>query len=215
MIKEINLDNIESITLLSIEEYKKYRDKISPVEGKWWLRSPGDDDILAACVNGESGDVIANGRDVLLEFGVRPALQISNPESLKPGEEFIVGENSFTYLGEGLALCNNCIGKCAFRDDLTAPDANVYEKSDIKIYVENWFEKTKEKGITITISPELERKIVAFCDDELNYHIHESGCAEEYKSEIEAQIELLRLLGQGNMADEYEREFNGMEEPDR
>jgi hypothetical protein len=37
---------------------------------------------------------------------------------------------------------------------------------------------------TITISDELEKLIVAFCDDELNYHINESGCAEEYHHEI-------------------------------
>lgn len=60
----------------------------------------------------------------------------------------------------------------------------------------------------ITINRDLEKKIVAFCDDELNYHINECGCAEEYKNEIEAQIELLRLMGYDEMADEYEADFN-------
>lgn len=60
---------------------------------------------------------------------------------------------------------------------------------------------------TITISNELEKKIVAFCDDELNYHIHDSGCADEYEGEIIAQIELLRLLGYKEIADEYESDF--------
>ena len=62
--------------------------------------------------------------------------------------------------------------------------------------------------MTIDISPELEKKIVAFCDDELNYHIHESFCADEYQNEIEAQIELLRLMGYDRMADRYEKDFN-------
>lgn len=61
---------------------------------------------------------------------------------------------------------------------------------------------------TITISPELESKIVAFCDDELNYHIGESGCAEEYEDEITAQIELLRLLGHNDLVTKYQDYFD-------
>ena len=59
---------------------------------------------------------------------------------------------------------------------------------------------------TISISDELESKIIRFCDDELNYHINESGCPDEYQDEILAQIELLRLLGKTDMADQYEEE---------
>jgi hypothetical protein len=61
---------------------------------------------------------------------------------------------------------------------------------------------------TITISPELESKIVAFCNDELDYHIGESGCAEEYEDEITAQIELLRLLGYDDLANGYQDYFD-------
>lgn len=59
----------------------------------------------------------------------------------------------------------------------------------------------------ITITPELEKNIVAFCDDELNYHINESGCAESYDTEIRAQIELLKLLGHNDIANEYSKEY--------
>ena len=62
-------------------------------------------------------------------------------------------------------------------------------------------------GKIIEISPELEKDIVDFCDDELNYHINESGCADEYETEIKAQIELLRLLGYDDMANEYKDEY--------
>lgn len=62
--------------------------------------------------------------------------------------------------------------------------------------------------MTIDISKDLKEKIIAFCDDELNYHINESGCADEYQDEIEAQIELLRLLGKKAMANKYEKQFN-------
>ena len=60
---------------------------------------------------------------------------------------------------------------------------------------------------TIRITPALERDIVAFCRDELNYHINESGCAEEYASEIKAQIKLLALLGYEGEADGYNDDF--------
>lgn len=60
---------------------------------------------------------------------------------------------------------------------------------------------------TITITPELEEDIIDFCDDELNYHINESGCAEDYDTEIRAQIELLKLLGYNIMANKYLKEY--------
>ena len=68
---------------------------------------------------------------------------------------------------------------------------------------------------TITISDELDKKIVDFCNDELNYHINESRFADEYEDETTAQIELLRLLGYKEMADKYESDFKSkMEEGD-
>lgn len=60
---------------------------------------------------------------------------------------------------------------------------------------------------TITISDELEKLIVDFCDDELNYHINESGYAAEYDGEIKAQIELLKLLGYDTMASDYMKDY--------
>ncbi len=59
----------------------------------------------------------------------------------------------------------------------------------------------------ITIEPELERAIVDMCDDELNYHIKESGCAEEYASEISVQIRLLEKLGYSQKAKQYQEQF--------
>lgn len=145
MKKEIKASSIVSATLLSIEEYKEFKKLISPVEGTWWLRSPGIDAMTAACVFGESGDVYDYGA-VYYKLAVRPALQISNPESLKPGDKFNFGENSFTYLGEGLALCDNIVGNCAFREDWEASDTNDYEASDVKKYVDDWLGKELQRN---------------------------------------------------------------------
>lgn len=59
----------------------------------------------------------------------------------------------------------------------------------------------------ITIEPELERAIVDMCDDELHYHIKESGYAEEYASEISVQIRLLEKLGYSQKAKQYQEQF--------
>ena len=48
----------------------------------------------------------------------------------------------------------------------------------------------------VKFSPNLASRTIAFCLDELNYHIDESGCAEEYHDENLAQIELLYQLGE-------------------
>lgn len=60
---------------------------------------------------------------------------------------------------------------------------------------------------TIKVSDEMVSKITAFCNDELNYHINESGCLECYKDESEAEIFLLRQLGENSAADRYETQL--------
>lgn len=82
--------------------------------------------------------------------GVRPALQILNPESsnLNPGDQLEVVGHGWTVLNGGLALCNEIIGRTQFRKDWEAPDANVYERSDVKRYVEEW---AKENGIEFAV----------------------------------------------------------------
>ncbi len=60
---------------------------------------------------------------------------------------------------------------------------------------------------TIKVNAALEKRIVDFCTDELNYHINESGCAGEYHNEILAQIELLYHLGYKLDAARYENQY--------
>ena len=50
----------------------------------------------------------------------------------------------WTMIGDSLALCDDVVGSCAFRKNWKAQDANIYEKSDIKKWLENWAE---ENGI--------------------------------------------------------------------
>ena len=139
---------ITGATLLSVEEAKNLNKEILKADKNWWLRSPGDSGICAACVFGEDGCVIAHGLIVVSTLGVRPALEISNLESsgYKIGESVYFGGYSFTIISDTYALCDDMIGECAFCKYPKAKDVNKYETSDIKRYVETWFEKIKEQS---------------------------------------------------------------------
>ena len=74
----INKDDLEEVndwgdklTLLSLEEYKTYRDIIPNINGSWWLRSPSgyyDEEYVSG--NGSISDYYVDNIDV----GSRPAL---------------------------------------------------------------------------------------------------------------------------------------------
>ena len=142
-----NVLNVTAITLLSIEEYKAAREYIPLIEGWWWLRSPGGNNNFAAIVL-HDGWVRTYGNSVLRTDGaVRPALIISNLVSfdLKPGDRLIdYAGYDWTVIYENMALCDTSVGSCYFRKDWKAPDANDYNKSDVKKWLENW---AKERGI--------------------------------------------------------------------
>ena len=152
--KKIDLD-IQEITLLSIEETKEYltREQLATVSW-WWLRSPGSSPYDAACV-GSDGGVNAFGNFVYYcDNGVRPALRIANLDSsnLSKGDIIKVGGESWTIISDNLALCDRIVEYSAFRADWKAPDANVYEKSDVKKELDKW---ALEHGIVTQENAEL------------------------------------------------------------
>lgn len=62
--------------LLSKDEYEKFRDEISKVDGWWWLRSPGNITDYVAYIRTDRS-VCCCGRDIRNEdCGVRPALRL-------------------------------------------------------------------------------------------------------------------------------------------
>lgn len=133
--EDLNLD-ITGITLLSIEEAEEVPENIRDCGYDWWLRSPGYSGILAACVYG--GHVY--NFNVKLEFGVRPALKF-NPSSanLQIGDSIKMFGYNWTIITDNLMLCDDIVGKTVFREDWEAKDANDYEASDIKKWLENWY----------------------------------------------------------------------------
>ena len=127
-------------TLLSVEEAENLLTKENRKYHCWWrLRSPGRLSKYAADVRTD-GAVNYSGDGVYYDnFCVRPALEISNLESsnLLIGDVFEVGDYKFRVISEDLAwLYEQDIGQHRF-DEKT----NIYEQSEIKQFVDDWFER--------------------------------------------------------------------------
>lgn len=135
---------IEDVTLLSTEEYKEHRSMIPGISTFCWLRSPGAYTHLAAFVNGRD---IVNGVGHMVNWSglaVRPALKLGTTRGCYVGKTFELCGYEWTLIDDDLAICNECVGETYFRADADARDADDYEKSDIKKWLDNWAE---EKGI--------------------------------------------------------------------
>lgn len=139
--------NILEATLLTLEETDKILPKrLLPYNNWWWLKTPSCYSCHVVCVS-SSGFTVYPGN--IVDFAnnvVRPVLVISNLESsgLKIGDTFEFGGQKFEIISDDKAFCLGDIGTCVFRKDNEAPDANVYEKSDIKKYIDEWFDWNKE-----------------------------------------------------------------------
>lgn len=147
--------NIKEITLLSVEEAEKYLTPEQRAVGSWWwLRSPGNNPTRAAGVYRGGGSVSTNGSNVNISSGVRPALRIANLDSsnLSKGDIIKVGGESWTIISDNLALCDRVVGATCFRKIWNSPDANVYEKSDVKKWLDQW---ALERGIVTLENMEL------------------------------------------------------------
>lgn len=150
--EKVDLD-IQQVTLLLADEVSSLPESVLANESWWWLRSPGNNPSRAAYVD-DDGEVNTIGYLVRCNFDVRPALRINNLKHLgfNVGDKIEVGDESWTVISEDLALCDRIVGTSAFRWATTAPDANVYEKSDIKKWLDQW---TLEHGIVTQENAEL------------------------------------------------------------
>ena len=145
---KIQKENIKGITLLSIDEAKNLSDYILRFSEWWWLRSPGYDSFNAALVAFD-GDVDDYGFRVSNEDNaVRPALLCFNlkPLNLKIGDYVNAFDKIWQYIGKDMILLfGKPLTLMAFREDCRASDANDYEKSDVKKYLDNWFKEQMNK----------------------------------------------------------------------
>ena len=140
--KEIEVQFTE-ITLLSKEEYLANKDLIS-LRSWWWLRSPYPETSSYAGFVYDDGYISydpTGSEDVY----VRPALRYDLKScNLRPGDKVEIAGYLWTVLRGGLILCDEIAGSVPFRKDYKAEDANIYETSDVKKYIEEW---AKKQGI--------------------------------------------------------------------
>lgn len=134
---EGNPFDIADVTLLSAEEASQVSKDVLCANYYWWLRSPGSFDNSAACVYGD-GFVDYYGYYVDGKYGVRPALRINNLKSANLGDKIRVAGEMWTVISDDMALCDRIIGRAKFRIDFEAADANKYEASDIKQWLNSW-----------------------------------------------------------------------------
>lgn len=133
-------------TLLSHNEYDANEYYIIDKDFIWWLRSGVNTcSYKVYCVS--SGSVSMIGVNYK-HFGVVPAL-ILEDKDIKAGSKITYAGQKFTVLHDGLALSNKIIHHMAFRNDINADDANIYEASDVKKWVDAWFNRNGDTAETV------------------------------------------------------------------
>lgn len=135
---------ITGATLLTVDEAEQLLTEKDRARGSWWwLRSPGHLWNNAANVL-QNGHIYKYGLYILLDSGgVRPALKIENLEcsNLEIGDKFCFGNEYFKVISANLALCNSIVGYTRFDEK-----SNDYAHSEIKAYVDHWFDKMMNRG---------------------------------------------------------------------
>ncbi len=142
--KPVELEII-GVTLLSVEEAEKLPIRLRQYNREWWLRSRGVHQLYATSVYYD-GSVNDEGYNVNYAFNcVRPALIIKNlgSSALQISDVFIFDGKKFEIIDDETAFCLEDIGCRRFRDNWRVKDANNYESSDVKKFVDAWF---KEAG---------------------------------------------------------------------
>lgn len=135
---------INEVTLLSETEYLECNPHIEQINEWWWLRSPGYYKFDAAFVYSDGSLYNTSVRN---DSGyVRPALRISNLESsnLKIDGKLELDGKTWTVISNELALCDSWVKQMAFRSDWQAMDANQYEKSDVKKWLDEYGRRLME-----------------------------------------------------------------------
>ena len=136
----IKNEDVISADLLSIEEVKVLPQWILANGHWWWLQSPGYTCYNAAFVYiGGSVDTYGHNVDDT-KGGVRPTLKVSNLPNLTIGETVGIFGLLAQYIGNDSVLLCEPIGYHRFD-----AESNNYERSEIKSYLDDWFEEKRRE----------------------------------------------------------------------
>ena len=110
----------------------------------YWLKNPGryEYNTTAACVHG-AGEISEEGFLITAELRVRPVLYVSGltEYDVIPYDELKLFNRVWIAIPENTLLLKCSLGTYCFRKDYMVDDANEYEASDIKKYLDGWLEK--------------------------------------------------------------------------
>lgn len=133
----------DPIFLLSIEEYKKYRNKIPPINTWWWLRSPASaslfpNDITVISCNGFVEGLSINVR--CSSTAIRPALRLNQRLCFRYDKNKIIYCGiTWVEIDEGLYIAEVPIDFRRF--DESSDD---YTTSEIRKFLLGWYKKRKD-----------------------------------------------------------------------
>lgn len=156
--KKTNIPETNGVTLLSAGEAEVLLSKEERTIGKkWWLRTKGSDSSKVAYVD-ENGDVDYDGIECWEKCELVPVLEITAPNHVIPGETFKISSMEFIVISPKLAILNGSIKNISFKNKKKVdeiyeqwekdeiPDVddlyfNCFEHSDIKKYLDKWYEE--------------------------------------------------------------------------
>ncbi len=140
---------VTGITLLSEEEFREVQNCLPKRDlSAWWLRKAraGNSGVVAYVYkhNKVGYDDTYDYADC--DLGVSPALIIANlsTSNLRIGDDFEWAGQAWRVVSDKYAQCLGIIGMHAFRFDCVADDADEYESSDVKKFIEWW---AAQKGL--------------------------------------------------------------------
>ena len=142
--KEPKITKARLLKVSELNAIPKDKRKVDRHDFTYWLEDQGIYPFLAKVAFNDGkfnsdGFLVDNEKDVY----VRPVLEFSNKSDLKIGDKFKFGDKEFEIISEGIALCTSDIGKYLYRKNWQAPNANIYDKSDIKKFINDWFKKAR------------------------------------------------------------------------
>ncbi len=140
--KPIELENV-TISLLTMDEFKRCIKNIADIHCRWWIRTAGNKYgylSLSALYSDNNYENALKEIDPQTRCGVRPALHYDKTEAFKLRDRFELGTYVWSVIDNGMALCDGLIAEQPFCWDSNDAETVPYEESDIQRFLTKWLD---------------------------------------------------------------------------
>lgn len=142
---------IESIEILDRKILEANQDILPDMSKEYWLKGglciipikKLDDSVVYGTSYGTSLDTVA---------GVRPLIEFHDPNKFifsHRGDKLNFEGVEWTVISKNEAVCNDFIGHSPYQSKTEERDADVYDKSDIRCFTEDWLNTLKMKEASL------------------------------------------------------------------